>query len=167
MLCLAMNIMNTQGPGLLPNPGRKKQKKSQTRLPGAVPQPIGLFLFCIEFGWGWTKLIIDYCSAHESSSWGWNKVACWIWGSWVTIYFVINLLVGLKQGCILNLVEFGCVGAEKKWGSVLVWLWRFIRKIRPTQLLSWVGLWQYCLKFDSFWGLYKPTISSPQTQVNI
>ena len=24
----------------------------QTRLPGAVPQPIGLFLFCIEFGWG-------------------------------------------------------------------------------------------------------------------
>ena len=23
-----------------------------TRLPGAVPQPIGLFLFCIEFGWG-------------------------------------------------------------------------------------------------------------------
>ena len=32
----------------------------------------------------------------------------------------MNLLVGLKQGCILNLVEFGCVGAEKKWGSVLV-----------------------------------------------
>ena len=24
----------------------------KTRLPGAVPQPIGLFLFCIEFGWG-------------------------------------------------------------------------------------------------------------------
>ena len=51
----------------------------------------------------------------------------------------MNLLVGLKQGCILNLVEFGCVGAEKKWGSVLV-VW-FIRKIRPTQLwveLSWV-----------------------------
>ena len=23
-----------------------------TRFPGAVPQPIGLFLFCIEFGWG-------------------------------------------------------------------------------------------------------------------
>ena len=23
-----------------------------TRLPGAVPQLIGLFLFCIEFGWG-------------------------------------------------------------------------------------------------------------------
>ena len=34
--------------------------------------------------------------------------------------FGMNLLVGLKQGCILNLVEFGCVGAEKKWGSVLV-----------------------------------------------
>ena len=30
----------------------------QTRLPGAVPQLIGLFLFCIEFGWGWTKLIM-------------------------------------------------------------------------------------------------------------
>ena len=26
-----------------------------------MPQPIGLFLFCIEFGWGWTKLIIDLC----------------------------------------------------------------------------------------------------------
>ena len=25
---------------------------SCTRLPGAVPQPIGLFLFCIGFGWG-------------------------------------------------------------------------------------------------------------------
>ena len=31
------------------------------RLPGAVPQPIQLFLFCIEFGWGWTKLIIVLC----------------------------------------------------------------------------------------------------------
>ena len=29
-----------------------------------------------------------------------------------------NLLVGLKQGCILNLVEFGCVGAEIKWDTV-------------------------------------------------
>ena len=27
-------------------------KNIKTRLPGAVPQPIGLFLFCIEFGWG-------------------------------------------------------------------------------------------------------------------
>ena len=27
-------------------------KKYLTRLPGAVPQLIGLFLFCIEFGWG-------------------------------------------------------------------------------------------------------------------
>ena len=27
------------------------KQKIQTRLPGAVPQPIGLFLFCIEFGW--------------------------------------------------------------------------------------------------------------------
>ena len=27
-------------------------KENETRLPGAVPQPIGLFLFCIEFGWG-------------------------------------------------------------------------------------------------------------------
>ena len=29
-----------------------KFKVTKTRLPGAVPQPIGLFLFCIEFGWG-------------------------------------------------------------------------------------------------------------------
>ena len=54
----------------------------------------------------------------------------------------MNLLVGLKQGCILNLVDFGCVGAEKKWGSVvLVVLVVYHRKIRPTQLwveLSWV-----------------------------
>ena len=35
-------------------------------------------------------------------------------------FFGVNLLVGLKQGSILNLVEFGCVGAEKKLGSVLV-----------------------------------------------
>ena len=41
-------------------------------------------------------------------------------GVGVTIFFGMNLLVGLNQGCILNLVEFGCVGAEKKWGSVLV-----------------------------------------------
>ena len=27
-----------------------------------MPQPIGLFLFCIEFGWGRTKLIIVLCS---------------------------------------------------------------------------------------------------------
>ena len=27
-------------------------KEINTRLPGAVPQLIGLFLFCIEFGWG-------------------------------------------------------------------------------------------------------------------
>ena len=59
-------------------------------------------------------------------------------------FFGINLLVGLKQGCILNLVEFGCVGAEKKWGSVLVLVVLVVvyhRKIRPTQLwveLSWV-----------------------------
>ena len=55
----------------------------------------------------------------------------------------MNLLVGLKQGCILNLVEFGCVGAEKKWGSVLVVVIVVVyhRKIRPTLLwveLSWV-----------------------------
>ena len=42
------------------------------------------------------------------------------------------------------MVEFGCVGAEKKWGSVLVlvvWFVVYHRKIRPTQLwveLSWV-----------------------------
>ena len=30
----------------------------------------------------------------------------------------MNLLVGLKQGCILNLIEFGFVGAEKKWDAV-------------------------------------------------
>ena len=29
-----------------------------------------------------------------------------------------NILVGLKEGCILNLVEFGCVGAEIKWDTV-------------------------------------------------
>ena len=55
-------------------------------------------------------------------------------------FFGMNLLVGFKQGCILNLVKFGGVGAEKKWGSVLVW-WFYLRKIRPTQLwveLSWV-----------------------------
>ena len=33
----------------------------------------------------------------------------------MTPFFGVNLLVGLKQGYILNLVEFGCVGAEKKW----------------------------------------------------
>ena len=45
------------------------------------------------------------------------------------IFFVcVNLLVGLKQSCILNLVEFGCVGAEKKWGSVLVWFCGFLGK---------------------------------------
>ena len=55
----------------------------------------------------------------------------------------MNLLVGLKQDCILILVEFGCAEAEKKWGwvwFVVLWLW-FLRKIRPTQLwveLSWV-----------------------------
>ena len=26
-----------------------------------MPQPIGLFLFCIEFAWGWTKLISVLC----------------------------------------------------------------------------------------------------------
>ena len=53
----------------------------------------------------------------------------------------MNLLVGLKQGCILNLVEFGCVGAEKKWGSVFGFVVWFLRKKRLTQLwveLSWV-----------------------------
>ena len=38
----------------------------------------------------------------------------------------MNLLVGLKQGCILNLVEFGCAGADKKWGSVLVLVCGFV-----------------------------------------
>ena len=37
----------------------KRKESYQTRLPGAVPQPIGLFLFCIEFGL--TKLIIVLC----------------------------------------------------------------------------------------------------------
>ena len=58
-----------------------------------------------------------------------------------TLFFSMNLLVGWKEGCILNLVEFGCVGAEKKWGSVSVWfglVWFIHRKIRPTQL--WVEL---------------------------
>ena len=39
-----------------------------TRLPGAVPQPIGLFLFCIEFGWGCSGSGYGYCSLHETSS---------------------------------------------------------------------------------------------------
>ena len=39
---------------------------------------------------------------------------------WDDNFFGMHLLVGLSQGCILNLVEFSCVGAEKKWGSVLV-----------------------------------------------
>ena len=39
----------------------------------------------------------------------------------VTTFFGGNLLVWLKQGCILNLVEFGCAGAEKKVGVSLVW----------------------------------------------
>ena len=32
----------------------------------------------------------------------------------------MNLPVGLKQGCILNLMELSNVGAKKTWGSVLV-----------------------------------------------
>ena len=44
------------------------------------------------------------------------------------------------------MVEFGCVGAEEKWGTVLVFgvvcgFVVYLRKIRPTQLLvelSWV-----------------------------
>ena len=72
---------------------------------------IGLFLFCIKFGWGWTKLIIDLCQIVLV--WGGILVGC------------MNLLVGLKYGCILNLVEFGCVGAEKKCDTVcgFVVLW--------------------------------------------
>ena len=31
---------------------RNIMKRNKTRLPRTVPQPIGLFLFCIEFGWG-------------------------------------------------------------------------------------------------------------------
>ena len=53
----------------------------------------------------------------------------------------MNLLVGLKKGCILNLVEFGCVGAEIKWDTVLVVVCGFHRKIMLAQLwveLSWV-----------------------------
>ena len=46
---------------------------------------------------------------------------------WGQPFFGMNVLVGLKQGCILNLVEFACVGVEKKWGAVLVcgvvWFW--------------------------------------------
>ena len=33
-------------------PKTEEEEKPSTRLPGAAPQPIGLFLFCIEFGWG-------------------------------------------------------------------------------------------------------------------
>ena len=60
---------------------------------------------------------------------------------WVELGCGMNLLVGLKLGCILNLVEFGCVGAEKKLR--MVWFCGFVVyhwKIRPTQLcveLSW------------------------------
>ena len=53
------------------------------------------------------------------------------------------------------MVEFDCVRAEKKWGSVLVCggcgcgLWWFIRKIRPTQL--WVELsWVVAIKMFTF-----------------
>ena len=34
-------------------------KNIYTRLPEAVPQPIGLFLFCIEFGWGIIVLCLN------------------------------------------------------------------------------------------------------------
>ena len=56
----------------------------------------------------------------------------------------MNLLVGLKLGCTMNLVELRCVGAEKSDGWLGLWfgfgLW-FLRKIRLTQHwveLSWV-----------------------------
>ena len=42
--------------------------------------------------------------------------------------FCANLLVGLKQGCILNLVEFGCVGAEKM-GVELSWVWQLLSNV--------------------------------------
>ena len=42
---------------------------------------------------------------------GWGLVELWH-------FFGMNLLVGLNSGCIQNLVEFGCVGAEKKWDTV-------------------------------------------------
>ena len=41
----------------------------------------------------------------------------------------------------MNLVEFGCIGAEKSDGRFSSVVWWFLRKIRPTQLwveLSWV-----------------------------
>ena len=34
--------------------------------------------------------------------------------------FLHDLLVGLQKGYILNLVKFGCLGAEKKWDTVWV-----------------------------------------------
>ena len=49
-------------------------KVFKTRLPGAVPQLVGLFLFCIEFGWGWTKLIIVLSE---------EKKLGWVGLSWV------------------------------------------------------------------------------------
>ena len=75
-----------------------------TRLPGAVPHQIGLFLLLnLELNqislFCWMKLIFE----EEKG------------GGHVIPIFCTYLLVGLKQGCILNLVEFG---AEKKWGSV-------------------------------------------------
>ena len=46
--------MNEWGGGHIePNQGVILQVlEIKTRLPGSVPQLIGLFLFCIEFGWG-------------------------------------------------------------------------------------------------------------------
>ena len=46
----------------------------------------------------------------------------------------MNLLVGLKSGCILNLVEFGCVGVEKKWDMVfgVVVVFAYENKAYPT-----------------------------------
>ena len=40
------------------------------RLPGVVPHQIGLFLFCIEFGSGWTKLVIVLCKKKRGGGGG-------------------------------------------------------------------------------------------------
>ena len=43
----------------------------QPKLLGVVPHQIALFLFCIEFGWGWTKLIIVLCQNFGRGVGGW------------------------------------------------------------------------------------------------
>ena len=51
-VCLIVTIIVIVSIELARNTVSHTIKTVKTRLPGAVPQLIGLFLFCIEFGWG-------------------------------------------------------------------------------------------------------------------